>query len=49
MSAAVPSCATRGNSQGRREDDRRLRNVLIPAWGERPVAGIRRADVRELP
>jgi integrase len=31
-----------------REDDRRLRNVLVPAWGERPVTAIRRADVREL-
>ena len=31
-----------------RDDDRRLRNVLIPAWGERPVVAIRRADVREL-
>ena len=31
-----------------RDDDRRLRNVLIPAWGERPAAAIRRADVRDL-
>lgn len=31
-----------------REDDSRLRRVLIPAWTGRPVTSIRRTDVREL-
>lgn len=31
-----------------RDDDSRLRRVLVPAWGQRPVTSIRRADVREL-
>lgn len=31
-----------------REDESRLRRVIVPAWGQRPVAAIRRSDVREL-
>lgn len=31
-----------------KEDQRRITNVLQPAWGERPVVSLRRADLREL-
>jgi hypothetical protein len=31
-----------------KEDERKLRVEVLPAWGSRPAAEIRRADVREL-
>ena len=36
------------NRHGNRDDDSRIRRVLIPAWGPRSVTAIRRADVRNL-
>jgi integrase len=34
--------------RGWQEDERKLRVEVLPAWGARPAADIRRADVREL-
>jgi integrase len=34
--------------RGWQEDERKLRVEVLPAWGSRPAADIRRADVREL-
>ena len=31
-----------------KEDERKLRVEVLPVWGSRPAAEIRRADVREL-
>ena len=34
--------------RGWQEDERKLRVEVLPAWGSRPAAEVRRADVREL-
>jgi integrase len=34
--------------RARKEDERKLRVEVLPVWGSRPAAEIRRADVREL-